>query len=85
MRTLVSGFGDGQEPIATGRCPRAKRRASEQRVLPSSCSLADEGTVGRHDEVIRERGEGSKAPVIDMHAHPEITACLIVPDRPDLE
>jgi hypothetical protein len=33
----------------------------------------------------REQGEGSKAPVIDMHAHPEITACLIVQDRPDLD
>jgi hypothetical protein len=28
---------------------------------------------------------GAKAPVIDMHAHPEIPACLIVPDRLDLD
>jgi hypothetical protein len=27
MRTLVSGFGDGQEPIATGRCPESEEKS----------------------------------------------------------
>src|SRR6476661_5420235 len=35
-------------------------------------SLANEGTVGRHDEVLRERGDGSTSTVIDMPEHPKI-------------